>query len=253
MHPRPARSPFLLAVVVALAVGAASGQPPVATLTAQTGPLPVLKVPLIADFAVTGRGDAPAWSAVPWTPLEARGGAANAPATRMKVAWSGTGLYVLMDAVDSKLTATYEEDFADLWKEDVFEAFVWPDERDTIYFEYEISPLGRELPILIPNFDNTFLGWRPWHYGGDRRVRHATSVTGGPKQSGAAIQGWRAEFMIPFALLSPLRSVPPSKGSRWRANFYRVDYDGGTSVSWDWARVGKSFHEFRRFGTLEFQ
>ena len=224
-----------------------------ARLIAQSPAPPVLTVPAIQDFAVTGRGDAPAWSAVPWTPLEARGGAANAPATRMKVAWSATGLYVLMDAVDSKLTATYEEDFADLWKEDVFEAFVWPDQRDTIYFEYEISPLGRELPILIPNFDGKFLGWRPWHYGGDRRVRHATSVTGGPKESGAAIQGWRAEFMIPFALLSPLRSVPPAKGSRWRANFYRVDYDGGTSVSWDWARVGQSFHEFQRFGTLEFQ
>ena len=59
--------------------------------------------------------------------------------------------------------------------------------------------------------------------------------------------------MIPFAVLSPLRSVPPTKGARWRANFYRVDYDGGVSVSWDWARVGKSFHEFRSFGTLEFE
>ena len=29
-----------------------------------------------------------------------------------------------------------------------------------------------------------------------------------------------------------------------------MDYDGGKSVSWDWARVGKSFHEFRSFGTL---
>ena len=143
------------------------------------------------------------------------------------------------------MTATYEEDFADLWKEDVFEAFLWPDERDPLYFEYEVSPLGRELPILIPNLDGKFLGWRPWHYGGDRRVRHATSIVGGPKQSGAAIQGWRAEFMIPFAVLSPLRGVPPTKGARWRANFYRVDYDGGKSVSWDWARVGKSFHEFR--------
>jgi hypothetical protein len=171
----------------------------------------------------------------------------------MKVAWSPAGIYVLMDAVDTRLTATFEEDFADLWKEDVFEAFLWPDQRDTVYFEYEVSPLGRELPILIPNFDEKFLGWRPWHYGGDRRVRHVTSVTGGPKQSGAAIQGWRAEFMIPFALLSPMRSVPPVKGSRWRANFYRVDHDGGNSVSWDWARVGKSFHDFRNFGTLEFQ
>ena len=235
-----------LPVTCGLALGLA-----VVGLAAQSTPPPVLKVPAIQDFAVNGAGDNAAWNAVPWTTLTARAG--TAPLTRMKVAWSPTGLYVLMDAADTRLTATYEEDFADLWKEDVFEAFLWPDERDPLYFEYEVSPLGRELPILIPNLDGKFLGWRPWHYGGDRRVRHATSIVGGPKQSGAAIQGWRAEFMIPFAVLSPLRSVPPTKGARWRANFYRVDYDGGVSVSWNWAPVGKSFHEFRSFGTLEFE
>ncbi len=254
MRKRPAPSlPLLCGLAVTLTLVASAAMAPHARLDAQATPRPVLRVPPVADFAVNGRGDHKAWDAVNWTPLNARSGAAGAPATRMKVAWSPTGLYVLMDAVDARLTATYEEDFSDLWKEDVFEAFLWPDERDPLYFEYEISPLGRELPILIPNLDGTFLGWRPWHYGGDRRVRHATSIVGGPKQPGAAIQGWRAEFMMPFALLSPLRSVPPTKGARWRANFYRVDHDGGTSVSWDWARVGKSFHEFRNFGTLEFE
>jgi Carbohydrate family 9 binding domain-like len=222
-------------------------------LLAQGGAPPVLQVPGIQDFAVNGRGDDKAWEAVPWTTLDARHGVANAPLTRIKVAWSPMGVYVLMDAADTRLTATFEEDFSDLWKEDVFEAFLWPDQRDTIYFEYEVSPLGRELPILIPNLDEKFLGWRPWHYGGDRRVRHATSIVGGPKQSGATIKGWRAEVMIPFALLSPLRSVPPTRGARWRANFYRVDYDGGKAVQWDWARVETSFHDFRKFGTLEFQ
>jgi hypothetical protein len=56
-----------------------------------------------------------------------------------------------MEATDQVLTATLQEDFLDLWKEDVFEFFLWPDERQTVYFEYEISPLGVELPILIPN------------------------------------------------------------------------------------------------------
>ena len=238
-----------------LAVGLSPGTPrglPTVAAQGQAAAAPVLGVPRIENFAVNGRGDAAAWEAVAWTPLNPRKGASNAPETRIKVAWSDTGLYVLMHAADARVTATLEEDFSDLWKEDVFEAFLWPDERDTIYFEYEISPLGRELPILIPNLDGRFLGWRPWHYGGDRRVRHATSTIGGPKEPGASIQAWRAEVMIPFAVLRPLRSVPPASGSRWRANFYRVDYDEGT-IQWDWARVGASFHEFRRFGTLQFK
>lgn len=244
----------LQAAVAALAIVAAGATPPAARgAGAQGAARPVLRVPAVADFSVNGRGDHAAWSPIPWTPLHVRGGVAGAPQTRIKVAWSPTGVYVLMDAEDRRVTATFEEDFADLWKEDVFEAFLWPDERDPLYFEYEISPLGRELPILIPNLDGKFLGWRPWHYGGDRRVRHGTSTTGGPAQSGAAIERWRAELMIPFALLSPLRNVPAVKGARWRANFYRVDHDGGRPVSWDWARVGQSFHDFRAFGTLEFE
>ena len=52
--------------------------------------------------------------------------------------------------------------------------------------------------------------------------------------------------------MKPLANVPPRPGSRWRANFYRMDYDHGRETSWDWARVGLSFHEFRKFGTLVF-
>ena len=45
----------------------------------------------------------------------------------------------------------------------------------------------------------------------------------------------------------------PSERARWRANFYRMDYDDKTTTSWDWARVGTSFHEYRKFGTLVFE
>ena len=41
--------------------------------------------------------------------------------------------------------------------------------------------------------------------------------------------------------------------ARWRANYYRMDYDGGKQTSWDWARVGASFHEYKKFGTLVFE
>jgi hypothetical protein len=53
-------------------------------------------------------------------------------------------------------------------------------------------------------------------------------------------------------LLKPLGNVPATQGSRWRANFYRMDYDDGKKTAWDWARVGTSFHEYQKFGTLIF-
>ena len=213
---------------------------------------PRLTVRATTDFEVTGTGDHAAWQPVAWTALSPRQPGGHPYETRLKLLYSNTGLYVLMDATDKKLTATMTEDFMDLWNEDVFEVFLWPDERHPVYFEYEISPLNKELAILVPNFGGQFLGWRPWHYEKDRVIRKATSVTGGPKQSGAAIQGWRAEFFIPYALLRPLQNVPPKPGTRWRANFYRMDHDNGTRTQWMWAPVGGTFHEFQSFGELIF-
>jgi len=237
-----------LVVLAGIGSWAFTRQTPVEPATLRT-----LKVVRTEDFTVNGKGDSPAWEKAAWESLHARGASENPCQTRVKMLYSQTGLYVFMEAQDRKITATMNEDFLDLWNEDVFEFFLWPDERHPVYFEYEISPLGFELPILIPNLDGKYLGWRPWHYEGSRRTVKATTAMGGPKESGATITGWRAEVFVPYDLLRPLRNVPPQSGTRWRANLYRVDYDDGKTTAWDWARVGPSFHEFQKFGMLVFE
>jgi cellulose/xylan binding protein with CBM9 domain len=212
-----------------------------------------LKVSRTEDFEVSGDGANAAWAKAAWEPLVARGAKLREDLTQVKVLYSARGLYFLMQGADRAVTATMTEDFADLWKEDVFEVFLWPDEKTPLYVEYEISPLGYELPILVPNFQGKFFGWRPWHYEGERKIEKATSVQGGEKKSGSTATGWTAEFFIPYALLTPLENVPPKPGTTWRANFYRMDYDGGQTASWDWSRVGPSFHDIQNFGTLIFE
>jgi hypothetical protein len=264
------RRPWLAAITLLLALaplgsaeqpagvgGVKPGNSAVSTMlvvqTPTVAKLKVLKVPRTDDFKLTGEGSSPAWRKAAWEPLDKRPGNKTAYRSRFKMLYSSTGLYVLFNGDDRKLTATIDKDFEDLWNEDAFEFFLWPDEKQTVYFEYEISPLNRELAILIPNFDGRFLGWRPWHYEGPRKTRKATSVTGGTLKSGADISGWTAEVFVPYALLEPLGNVPPRPRTRWRANFYRVDYDGGQGSGWDWMRVGPSFHEFNKFGVLEFE
>ena len=215
--------------------------------------LPQLTVKHCDDFEINGKGDAAAWKAVEWTALHRRPGGKHDYSARFKMLYSETGVYVLFDGSDGQLTATIKEDFRDLWKEDVYECFFWTDERDPLYFEYEISPLGRELPILVPNLGGRFLGWRPWHYEGERKIQKGVSATAGANETMAKVTGWRAEVFIPYALLKPLRNMPPKPGAKWRANFYRVDYDDKQVTGWDWARVGPSFHEFQKFGTLVFE
>jgi hypothetical protein len=228
-----------------------SALPPSAQAPAQAR-RPQLTVKPVDDFNVTGAGDNAAWRTTEWTQLRRRQADGRPYDTRVKMLYSNTGVYVLMEGSDRKLTATMNEDFMDLWNEDVFEVYFWPDEQYSVYFEYEISPLDHELPILIPNFGGRFLGWRPWHYEGDRRTRKATTTIDGPKESGATISGWRAEVFFPYALLRPLQNVPPKPGTRWRGNFYRMDYDDGQRTQWDWAPVGESFHEYQKFGELLF-
>ena len=200
------------------------------------------------DFSLTGLADAAAWKTTSFTKLQKKSTTGVNYSTQFKILYSDSGIYCLYICEDSLITSTLKEDFADLYNEDVVEAFFWPDEKSVLYFEYELSPWNYELPILVPNYNGKFLGWRPWHYEKERRTRHAASIN---KQAGKVV-GWTAEFFIPYVLLSPLENVPPKAGTKWRANFYRIDYDKGGNY-WSWKPTGLSFHEYKKFGTIVFE
>jgi len=227
--------------------------PDAATAVDGVNPVNQLRVPATADFEVTGDASREEWKKAEWVAIPSRKQSGLPYESRMKLLYSPTGLYVLFHGTDKKLTVTNLADFDNLWEQDVFELFLWTDEKQPVYFEYEISPLGAELPILVPNFDGKFLGWRPWHYDGPRKTRKATTVSGGDKQPGAAVASWTAEVFIPYELLKPLQNVPPGPGTTWRANFYRMDYDDRNTSHWSWVPVGPSFHDYRKFGTLVFE
>lgn len=212
----------------------------------------ILRISKTDNFEINGEGSHEAWNAVDWVSLDMRG---DGPAqnTRVKVLYSDTGIYFLFQCDDEVLTATLTEDFADLYNEDVVEVFLWTEEEYPFYFEYELSPLNYELPIMVPNREGDFFGWLPWHYDGERRTRHETSVRGGDKQGGASIIQWIGEFFIPYALLKPLGNVPPASGTRWRANMYRIDYDLETPRYYLWQPTSGNFHEYQQFGTFIFE
>lgn len=204
------------------------------------------------DFEVTGDGSNAAWEKTNWIDLPQRRPETKIYEIKAKTLYSETGIYFLFDCEDKKLVSTITADNEDLWHEDVVEIFLWTDETFPVYFEYELSPMNYELPILVPNNEGHFLGWLPWHYEGERKTRHATSVRGGEKKSGAKVSAWMAEIFIPYALLTPLPNVPPKSGTTWRANLYRIDHDQGTTT-FSWQKTGKSFHDYKKFGTFVFE
>ncbi len=212
-------------------------------------------VTAVEDFAITGDGSAPAWSQIDWIDLQARADRPSPYRSRFKVAYSDNALYVLFDCEDKYLTCTDLKDFEDLFDQDVVEFFLWPDESQRVYFEYEASPLGAELPICVVNNGEEFMGWRPWHYAGERRCSVKTHISGGPREAGAAVDGWFAEVRMPFALLKGLGNCVPKSGMHWRANFYRIDYDLDKAVHFMWSPVRikeVGFHDIDSFGRLVF-
>src|ERR1700676_2802911 len=155
-------------------------------LQAQPSDSTVWLVRKTEDFAVMGEGNAAEWNREKWLALTLREGPGSEYQTKVKLLYSDSGIYCLYQCEDRKITATLTEDFADLYNEDVVEAFFWTDETVPIYFEYELSPLNYELPILVPNMKGTFLGWRPWHYEGRRKTKHATHIT----RNGTDVISW---------------------------------------------------------------
>jgi hypothetical protein len=104
---------------------------------------------------------------------------------------------------------------------------------------------------MVPNYNGRFYGWRPWHYEGNRLTRHAVGIqTDGNDNTN--VKSWTAEFFIPYTLLKPVIQTPPGRNTKWRANFYRIDYDHGQD-GWTWMPVQVNFHDFKRFGTIEFR
>lgn len=204
------------------------------------------------DFPVSGRGDHSEWKKTKWISLNQIDKFGKQLETKFKILYSSGGIYVLFNGQDEKITSGFNNDFEDLYNADVFEVFFHTDISEPLYFEYEVSPLGKELVLLISNKNGNFGRWMPWHYEEYRVIKKVT-VNGGTMKHGSSIKGWTAELFFPFTLLKILNNVSPKPGTRWNANFCRLDYDSGNMVKWSWSPILKSFHEYEKYFSVQFE
>ncbi|MBN1698467.1 MAG: carbohydrate-binding family 9-like protein [Spirochaetales bacterium] len=209
----------------------------------------------VDDFIITGKGRSGEWEMTDWMPLLTVGNGKSSYETKVKVLWSESGIYFLFFCEDRMISCGNQKNFGELYLEDVVEVFLWPDERHPVYFEYEISPLGDELPLLVANKDGLFHGWLPFLAVNERKILSRTHVEGGRKEPGAGVAAWYAEFIIPFELLIGMTNCPPAPGTRWRANMCRLDYDTSPVTQWSWCRekMAWNFHNYRGFGSFVFR
>ncbi len=166
-------------------------------------------------------------------------GAAPAQTTALRITWAGDELQIVFEAVDREPWATLTQRDAPLYTEEVVEVFLDPVGDLAAYFEIEVNPLGTVFDLLVRRTRRGLLKDLRWDCEALR-----SEVT----QNGA---GWTATLAIPFASLSATAPVP---GTRWRANFCRIDRprDRPRELS-AWSYTGVPlFHVPERFGVLEF-
>lgn len=204
------------------------------------------------DFTFDGTGNAVEWNRTEWIRLTSLPNYFSPKQTSFKLLYSEKGLYGLFKCTDSILMNTIREDGKALYTEDVIEVFLQPDSTVTRYLEYELSPLNYETILLVHNYNGDLNSWQPFEIKEERKIKHSTSIKPASWDPGASVEEWIAEFFIPFELLRPLGGNSPQSGEQWKANLYRIDYDTGEAL-WTWKQNSGDFHEFKSFGTIEFE
>ena len=159
-------------------------------------------------------------------------------ATSVRVGWRSGALLVRFDGRDAGVVATLARRDDPLWKEDVFEVFLSPQEQPTLYYEFEVNPLGALFDARVHSPDG-------------RRDTMSAEVAWNCPGLGARVRvrpdRWSALLTIPLESMDP--------GGRtllWRANFYRIDRGQRDEYS-AWRPTLRSppdFHVPARFGSL---
>lgn len=162
--------------------------------------------------------------------------------TSLRLCHDGERLYLAFQCEARAIVATYSGRNAPIYEEDVVEAFLAPSGDARRYFELETSPKGAWFEARVENPDGrraTMRVDRDWVCAG---FEHATQLRE---------TGWSAEWAIPFASLA---APTPVAGTRWRANFFRIDQaNGGEYSAWSPTFADPAdFHLPDHFGVLVF-
>jgi hypothetical protein len=213
-----------------------------------SGDVPGIEVPLLAP---TQR----LVSLVPVTLRDAVTGEPPRLRTSVRVGLRDGALLVRFDGRDDGTVATLRRRDEPLWTEDVYEVFLSPCDPPTVYFEFEINPLGTlfDARIESPDLARATI-----------RADVSWDLTGLRGKSRTPPGRWSAVLEIPLAPMVEALPLPMGEGrgeggsSRrelprtWRANFYRVDR-GAVDEFTAWSPTRSNppdFHQAKRFGVL---
>ncbi len=138
--------------------------------------------------------------------------------TIVRFAWDPHALYVAAELPDHDVWSSFTEQDDPLWKEEVFELFVFGDAGRRDYLELQVSPRG-------VTFDARFSGYRKGDEAWDSGWTTAVIVDGTLDDRRDRDRGWTAEVAVPWKEIcahTPV-SCPLAGGATLRLNAFRLD------------------------------
>lgn len=225
-------------------------------------------------IVVDGNIDVREWRKAPWTKdfSDITGDVQKVPRfrTHAKMLWDDENLYIAVEIEEPYLWATLLKRDDIIYRDHDIEVFIDPGADQTNYFEIEMNALNTVMDLFMN---------KPYKKGGNydmnwnaEGMKTAVGLKGSLNEHHDVDTGWTLEMKIPFkALKKEGRVFQPTKGSKWRLNFSRVEWtiemkDGNYAVkkdqrgkkipedNWVWSPIGEiNMHIPEHWGFIIFK
>lgn len=178
---------------------------------------------------IDGRLQEAVWQNAPWTSyyIDIEGDKKPVPyrATRCKMLWDDDNLYIAAEMEEPHIWGYLHKRDQIIYNDNDFEIFIDPDNDTHHYFEIEINALNTIFDLYMS---------RPYRNAGKLRMdwnasnmKSAVYIEGTLNNPSDTDTKWTVEFAIPFSdlRLEDYVVAPPQKGTMWRINFSRVQWE----------------------------
>lgn len=140
------------------------------------------------------------------------------PDAQVRVGWTADALYVAVEIADADVWSDFREQDDPVWKEEVFELFLFGDASRRRYLELQVSPRG-------VTFDARFATYRKGDEAWDGPWTSAARTDGTLDRRDDRDRGWSAELAVPLAMICEhtTTACPMREGSTTRINAFWID------------------------------
>jgi hypothetical protein len=182
--------------------------------------------------------------------------------TVARMLWDDNYIYVAFQCQDDEIYSPFTKNKEHLWEADVVEVFFGPGPQSPVQYEFEFSPKGLLLDLLIRSVDDAGIAeGLKWH-------SHAKLAATIDRTPDGQDRSWTVEAAIPLSDFAEFLKLPvgracvpdispatvPAGEVQWYFMMARNDVskshkaDVATSTS---ANIG-SFHEYQRYLPMRF-